>query len=171
MSYFDSFKYIIDKLEEIDYDKIERILKESRYVYLCGNGGSSSNASHLAQDLQKMCGIKTLCLSDNTSLITAISNDINYDSVFSEQLRLFGEEGDTLIIFSGSGNSSNLLKAIDIALDKKMKIIVFVGMDGGWVKKLYENKVEYLIHIDTDMQHTEDWHLIVGHMICRKIEK
>ena len=163
--YIEELHKVIDQIKQDDIDDVLHILKFSEKIFICGNGGSSSTASHLAQDLNKMCGIHTICLSDNIPMITALSNDESYDDIFMRQLQMMATPNDTLIVLSGSGNSKNIIKAIEYANSIDIMTIALIGMDGGKIKK--DNKVDKIIHITGDMQHSEDWHLIVGHILCQ----
>lgn len=131
-------------------------------IYICGNGGSSCTAQHMAEDFKLLCGLDAHCLSDSIGCVTAIANDVNYESIFSLQLREFATHRDTLIVISGSGNSMNIVRAIEMAQKLGMWIIAIVGLNGGKVKKM---KVNDLFHIKTDMQHFEDFSLILGHIL------
>ena len=146
--------------------------KEEGTLFTCGNGGSSATASHLAQDFQKMCKIKTYCLTDSTPLVTAWSNDDDYSSIFVHQLSSLSKPGDVLMVLSGCGNSPNVVRAVLWALENNVKVIAFIGKTGGDVKEIYkrlqEKKLEsdmILLYVKTDMQHSEDLHLITGHIL------
>ena len=167
----DYINRLVVDLESVEnlYTELYRIVnllydKKSNTIFLCGNGGSSSTASHLANDLLKMCNMKSICLSDNVPLVTAISNDIDYKNIFSYQLDKLAKKGDILWVFSGSGNSKNIIEAIYKAQEIGMKIISFIGCNGGIIHKM---KLPYTIYLSTDMQHIEDLHLILGHAITR----
>jgi len=154
------FKYIDGELLE---QLSELLIRTHGRIFLCGNGGSSCTAQHISEDLALMCGLDTQCLTDNTGYITALANDISYDDIFSEQLKRMGSEKDILIVISGSGNSKNIIKAVDTAKKIGMFIIAIVGTDGGKLKK---KNINDIIHIKTDMQHFEDCSLIIGHMLA-----
>ena len=108
-----------------------------RTVFSCGNGGSASNASHLAQDLSKgtlvegVSPLRTICLCDNVSALTAWANDSGYEYVFSEPLRALGQPGDVLVAISGSGNSENVLRAVRTAHGLQMRTWGVCGFGGG----------------------------------------
>ncbi len=115
-----------------------RCWKQGRTVFTCGNGGSAANASHLAQDLNKGTNpdgigarMRTICLCDSVPKLTAWSNDVSYEAVFSAQLVDLGQQGDLLIAISGSGNSRNVLNAVDVAHDLEMRTWGVTGFDGG----------------------------------------
>ena len=151
--------------------------KNGNTLFFCGNGGSSSTASHLAQDFQKMCGIKTYCLSDSTPLVTAWSNDNCFSCIFEKQLEALLKPNDVLMVFSGSGNSKNIVHAVFYTLQNGAKVIALIGETGGKIKEIYEKLKDEssfdftLLHIKSDMQHAEDWHLITGHLLLRLLEK
>ena len=146
------------------------IIKNSNAIYVCGNGGSASTASHFANDLQKICGKRAFCLTDNTPVITAFSNDSSYDYIFEYQLQTLASKGDTLIVISGSGDSENIYQAVIEALWKEMNIIAFIGMNGGKLMKHFTEGINY-INIESDMLHSEDWHLTLCHLITHLIKE
>lgn len=139
-------------------------------IYFCGNGGSAGNAIHLANDFiygagkLNGVGLKVESLSANTAVITCLANDIGYDKIYSEQIKVKGESGDILIALSGSGNSSNIIEALSVANDKNMKTFAILGFDGGECKKIASFPIHFEIY---DMQIAEDLQLIIGHM-CMK---
>lgn len=139
-------------------------------VYLCGNGGSAGNAIHIANDwlygagAKHGGGLRVEALSANPAVLTCLGNDVGYDHIFSEQIRVKGEIGDVLIVLSGSGNSPNVVKALEVGNSIGMNTFAILGFSGGICKKI----AQYPIHIPVnDMQIAEDMQLIVGH-ICMK---
>ena len=118
-------------INEEDVKKAARIIGQARIVFTAGNGGSSALASHLVNDLAKISKIKSICLSDNTSLLTAWANDESYDQVFARQFQNLAEPGDVLIVISSSGRSKNILRVVESAQKKGLKVIGMVGFDGG----------------------------------------
>jgi D-sedoheptulose 7-phosphate isomerase len=141
--------------------------KGGRNIYLCGNGGSAGNAIHLANDLlygvgiHEGIGMRVEALSANPAVLTCLANDIGYDRIYSEQIRVKGNPGDVLIVFSGSGNSANVVKAIEMGNSLGMKTFAVLGFSGGKCKEL----AQHPIHFDIDdMQIAEDLQLVVGHM-------
>jgi len=171
LRYLDETKRNIDELKFKNkkiYD-ICNVLRNSDKVFLCGNGGSSSCASHISNDFQKMCKLKSICLTDSSSLITAWSNDDIYDDIFVKQLEILSDSAhDVIMLISGSGNSLNLIKAAEWGIKNERRVVAILGGDGGKIKKMEEKGV-LCLHIDADMQHSEDFHMIVGHMIARMI--
>ncbi len=141
---------------------------ERKTVFLAGNGGSASTASHMANDLLKTIaktggkGIKALCLSDNIPVFTAIANDESYDRVFSSQLEVLAGPGDILLLISGSGNSKNLLEAATTAKKLGLKMIGFLGMNGGSLKPLVD--ISIIVPSD-DYGPIEDMHMILNHLL------
>ncbi len=143
-----------------------------RTIFVMGNGGSAATASHWACDLNKGCfshnrkRLRILCLNDNMPTILAYANDISYEDVFVEQLKNFFAPGDVVIGISGSGNSKNVLKAIEYANRNRGVTIGLCGFDGG---KLYHMvHVPLLISIH-DMQKVEDAHTIITHMTMQRL--
>ena len=139
-------------------------------VYLCGNGGSAANAMHIANDLLygvgkgKVPGVRVTALTADIGIVTCLANDVGYESIFSKQLEVQASAGDVLIALSGSGNSPNILKALQIAKELKMKTFAILGYSGGKALALADTAVHFPIH---DMQIAEDMQLMVGHMIMQ----
>lgn len=147
--------------------KIADLLMKSKgkRIFTCGNGGSSAAASHMVNDLLICSNLNVTCLSDNTSTITAIANDLEYQFIFSEQLKRLAKEGDILIVFSGSGNSPNILNALEVAGYKKMRIIACVGTNGGKVISDYKKNLDFLVHIPIPMSNYEDASVVFIHVL------
>ena len=151
--------------------QIHKLKKNNKKLYICGNGGSAANAIHIANDFiftksskKKMINVEAL--TANNAIITCISNDVGYKYIFSKQLENKATKSDMLLILSGSGNSENLIEAIKIAKQKKMEIVAILGFDGGKCKKLLKN----IIHINVnDMQISEDFQLVIGHIILKSL--
>ncbi|OGB98529.1 hypothetical protein A2V82_02350 [candidate division KSB1 bacterium RBG_16_48_16] len=122
--------------------ELERVFYENATIFLIGNGGSASTASHIANDLMLGAareggrGFKAISLCDNAAVTMAIANDTNYDQIFSRQLKVLARHGDALLSISGSGNSPNLIKAVRTANELDMITIGFLGMDGGKLLKM-----------------------------------
>ncbi len=140
-----------------------------RTIFVCGNGGSASTASHFACDMikgasfQRASRFRILALTDSMPTITAYSNDVSYDSVFVEQLRNFAQPGDVVIAISGSGNSPNVIQAIEYANSAGCHTIGLTGRDGGKLGTLAQLR----LHVDAaHMGRIEDGHLVICHMLC-----
>ncbi|HNZ37081.1 MAG TPA: D-sedoheptulose 7-phosphate isomerase [Candidatus Marinimicrobia bacterium] len=141
-------------------------------VLLCGNGGSAADAQHLAAELisrlkLERAAIPALALTTNTSLLTAIGNDYKYDLVFVRQVEAFGRAGDVLIAISTSGESENVIKAVEFSRVQGIKSIALTGAKGG---RLAE-KVDLAIKIPSDnVQRIQECHITIGHILCELIE-
>lgn len=144
-------------------EKLEWVRKEGKKLFLMGNGGSASLASHLICDFNKFRRIKAIALTDSMSLITAWSNDDEYSVVFQEQLRTLAEKDDVVIGISGSGNSPNIIKGIEFAQQIGCFTIGFAGFDGGKLARVAD---ECIVVEMNNMQHSEDMHTLLGHMIA-----
>ncbi|MCS6982490.1 MAG: SIS domain-containing protein [Flavobacteriales bacterium] len=157
----------INILESIKKEFLACYEREGTF-YIFGNGGSGSTASHIAGDFVKgaSSGLKKrfrfVCLNDNVPAVMAIANDHSYEDIFLEQLKNFLRKGDLVIGISGSGNSMNVLKAIEYAKIQKVKTVGFCGYKGGKLKEL----ADICFHVEVmDMEITEDIHLMAFHSI------
>ena len=150
-------------------DLLEAAYRECRSVFVIGNGGSAANASHFAQDLSKGAlpsprskRFRVLSLTDNTAFMTAVSNDMGYEHVFDFQLRQFAEAGDVLVAISGSGNSPNILKAVEFAHEAGMQVVSVTGFDGGRLRPLGDIQ----LHVPCDdMCQSEAVHAVLFHLV------
>ena len=165
-----------DALETVDLDAVGRaikILREARdnrrQIFTCGNGGSASTASHFVTDMVKGASFdrnsrfRIMALTDSLATITAYSNDVGYDCVFAEQLKNFAQPGDVLLAISGSGNSPNVICAVDYANSIGCTTIGLTGRDGGQLASRAHLEIRVR---ESHMGRIEDSHLIVCHMIC-----
>jgi len=147
--------------------------KSGNRVYFCGNGGSAADAQHLAAEFSGRFYVdrKALpaeALHCNTSYLTAVANDYSYDAVYSRIIDGIGQEGDILIGLSTSGNSGNIIKAFEIAREKKMITVGLTGTTGGKMK----NVSDHLINIpSTDTPRIQESHIMAGHIICQLVEE
>ncbi len=145
-----------------------RAYRNDKQVFTVGNGGSSSTASHMAADLAKntigtnMKRFHITSLSDNASIVTALANDVGYDSVFSEQLVNMIAAGDVLVVISASGNSPNILKAIRCARLQSAEVVGLLGSDGGEALALVDIPI---VVSSKDYGIIEDVHLAINHML------
>jgi D-sedoheptulose 7-phosphate isomerase len=147
---------------------------DKRRVFLCGNGGSAANAIHLANDFNyginknNGIGLPVEALTANSSVLTCLANDEGYDMIFSQQLKVKANPNDVLIVFSGSGESQNVINALEIGNNIGMKTFAVLGFSGGKCKMI----AQYPIHFEVnDMQISEDLQLIVGHMCMQWLEE
>lgn len=136
-------------------------------VFLAGNGGSAGNAAHLANDFlygiakDGSIGLRVEALSANASVLTCLANDLSYSEVFAQQVRVKGQAGDILIVLSGSGNSPNVVRALEVAHEKGMSTFAILGYSGGRCRELAQVPIHFAVD---DMQVAEDLQLIVGHL-------
>jgi D-sedoheptulose 7-phosphate isomerase len=150
------------------------VWREGRTVFTCGNGGSASNASHLAQDLSKgtrlpgVLPLRTISLCDNVSALTAWANDQSYAAIFAEQIHTLGQAGDLLIAISGSGNSQNILVAVSMARALGLRTWGVTGFDGG---KLLD-RADRCVHVPCDdMGQVEAVHAILFHWLVDEVKE
>lgn len=155
-------------------DLIEQTFLQNKKIITCGNGGSASTASHYITDWNKMVNIATgkkfrgISLCDNVGLVTAFGNDLSYEDIFSGQLDSIMDDGDLLVAISGSGNSSNVVKAAKKAKELNGKVLGVIGYDGGILRPLCDHSV----WVESfDMQLCEDIHLMFGHMVMKSLCK
>lgn len=148
-------------------------LKNGGKVLFCGNGGSAADAQHLAAELSGRFyydrpPLNSEALHVNTSFLTAVGNDYSFDVVYSRMLEASGRKGDVLIAISTSGNSANILNAIDKAKLLGMTVIGFTGQEGGKMK----NVCDILLNVPSkDTPRIQESHIMIGHIICELIEK
>lgn len=174
--YFASLQTVLDQidLKLIDQmtDAIWQNYERGGTLYIFGNGGSAALASHLACDFGKgtvAAGrprFRTVSLSDNVPLMTALANDLAYEDIFSEQLADLAKKGDTVLAISGSGNSPNVVKGLEMARKLGLQTLGVSGYAGGRVKPLSDL---CLVVPSDNMQHIEDLHLAATHAIFRAI--
>jgi len=170
-------KFLKDKnnflmIEEI-IQEIENAFKKGKKILLCGNGGSAADAQHIAAELSgkfylNRSPLFAEALHVNTSFITAVANDFSYNEVFARAVKAMGREGDILIGISTSGNSLNVIKALKVARKIKIITIGLTGQNGGKMK----NICKYLIKVPSvDTPRIQEFHILIGHIICDIIEK
>lgn len=168
-----------EMIQSIDVLQVEQIVQEflnvyqeGGCVYIFGNGGSGMTASHMTGDFVKGVSygldkkFKMICLNDNYTAMTAFANDVSYDLVFSEPLKNFLQPQDVVVALSGSGNSRNVILAVEYAKSIGAKVIGLSGYSGGKLKELSDIS----IHIPIDsMEVTEDLHMSILHMVKNRI--
>jgi D-sedoheptulose 7-phosphate isomerase len=168
-------KSTLEALECIDLEKVNQAIEwfreardQGRGIFVCGNGGSASTASHFACDMVKGASygrpkrFRILALTDSLPTLTAYSNDSGYDVVFAEQLRNFAAPGDLFMAISGSGNSPNVLRAIEYANSVGCRTIALTGRDGGKLGPLAQLNIQVEV---PHMGRIEDAHMVICHMI------
>ena len=179
MSYTTGIKNYIDEeisiLESLNLEEIDNVMhlleaarNDGRRIYICGNGGSATTASHYVGDFNKGISYNQdikydiECLSDNVPMMMAIANDIGYEDVFVVPLKNKLRSGDIVIGISGSGNSENVVRAIEYANNHGGQTIGIVGYDGGKVKELAQHSIHVKIN---NMQIVEDVHMMLDHVM------
>lgn len=173
-AYFQRLKSAIDRLSLADINQVMSILEQARdagkMIFIMGNGGSAATASHYVCDFNKGVSLnqekkyKFLCLNDNIPSLMAYANDLTYEDIFVKALSTYFQSGDVVIGISGSGNSINVLRAIEYANQHGGITVGLSGYDGGKLKKM----AQYNIHIPMDdMQITEDLHMVLDHCMMK----
>jgi len=153
-------------------DLVRQAFDAGKQIITCGNGGSAYAASHYITDWNKMVTLATgrklrgISLCDNIGIVTAFANDVSYDEVFAGQLKSILDAGDLLIAVSGSGNSKNVVKAVEYANQAGAHTLAVVGYDGGTLRKIAKHHVWVP---SFDMQLCEDVHLMFGHMVMKAL--
>ena len=176
----DYFANEIELMRQLDLGRVEKIIAaleharaEGQRVFVFGNGGSAATASHFACDLGKgtiqpnLPRFKVLCLNDNVPTLTAYANDTGYENIFSEPLITHSQRGDTAIAFSASGNSPNVVKAMQAARTRGLVTIGLTGFDGGKLQNLVD------LHVNVPSKSygiVEDLHLAICHAVCEMLK-
>jgi D-sedoheptulose 7-phosphate isomerase len=177
MSYPKQYKAaLLEAIERIDMSRVEQAIEwfreardSSRHIFVCGNGGSASTASHFTCDIVKGASynrdtrFRIMALGDSLATLTAYSNDVGYDCVFVEQLKNFVQAGDLVMCISGSGNSPNVVRAMEYANSIGCKTIALTGRDGGQLGPLAQLNIQVAV---PHMGRIEDAHMVVCHMIA-----
>jgi len=155
-------------------DALQRCWQENRQVFLCGNGGSAANAIHLANDLlygvdkKAGRGLRVTALPANAAVLTCLANDIAYEDIFAQQLTVLANPGDVLLVFSGSGNSPNIVKALTRARELGLTSFAVLGFTGGRAVELADHPIYFPVH---DMQVAEDLQIMIGHMVMQHLSQ
>jgi D-sedoheptulose 7-phosphate isomerase len=162
---------LLDKINKISIT-ISNCFKNGGKVLFCGNGGSAADAQHLAAEFSGRFykdrePLFSESLSVNTSYLTAVANDYSYDEVYSRLVRAMGKPGDILVAISTSGNSKNIIKAVDSANNLGMITIGLTGLKGGELNKI----CSYNINVPSeDTPRIQESHIMIGHIICELVE-
>lgn len=175
--YFIYLKKVLDGIKPAAIDALEHELEEARVrgntIFVAGNGGSAATASTMANDIgfdiikktRATKPFKVFALTDNNSVMTAIANDVGYENIFLNQLRIHYQPGDKLIAISAGGNSQNVVNAAALVKSKGGRIIGLLGFDGGKLK----NMCDLVVHVPTEKGEygpVEDAHLILNHVLA-----
>lgn len=172
--YFDSLTNIFKIISEDQFktfiNLFQSTLDNNSQIFLFGNGGSASTCSHITCDLNKGVTLKNgkkfkiICLNDNIPSMMAYANDMSYEDIFAQQLKNYLNKNDLVIGVSGSGNSKNVIKAIEYANEQNAETCALTGFDGGKIKNVAKNIL--LVPVN-DMQKIEDIHIIIFHCIMK----
>lgn len=175
-NYLDRLKKVLDAFDGGAFaemvDAVLEAYSRDAHIFIMGNGGSGSTASHLACDINKGCCIdltkkfKMICLNDNMPTMLALANDLSYEAVFEEQLKNFFNPGDLVIGISGSGNSENVLRAVGYAAAHGGKTAGWCGFGGGRLAAMVDLAFVVQSH---DMQQVEDAHMVMAHMLMQAV--
>jgi D-sedoheptulose 7-phosphate isomerase len=168
-------QYLVSILSAIEGDAFNDyiqllldVAKAGKTIYIIGNGGSAATASHYANDISfgvksLSCGLKAISLTDNNAVLTALGNDYGYEHIFSKQLEKIMVEGDILIAISASGNSGNIVKALELVKSIGNKVVGISGFDGGYLAE--HSDVSLLVNSNKgEYGPVEDAHSIIGHI-------
>ena len=153
--------------------RLAGVLERGRTVYWCGNGGSASDSQHLAAELvgryrEDRQPLRSVALNTDTSVLTCIGNDFGFDEVFSRQVKALGRPGDVLVVISTSGNSPNILSAIEAAGSLEMATVGLLGRDGGLAMSMVDEAI--VIPSDSTAR-IQECHILIGHILCELIEE
>jgi D-sedoheptulose 7-phosphate isomerase len=177
MSYPNQYKAaLLEAIDCIDTTRVEQAIEwfreardGSKHIFVCGNGGSASTASHFTCDIVKGAShnrdtrFRIMSLADSLPTLTAYSNDVSYECVFVEQLKNFAQPGDLVMCISGSGNSPNVVRAVEYANSIGCRTIALTGRDGGKLGPLAQLNIQVAV---PHMGRIEDAHMVVCHMIA-----
>jgi D-sedoheptulose 7-phosphate isomerase len=151
---------------------IAQAFEKGNKVFFFGNGGSAADAQHLAAEfvnryLMERPPLPAIALTTDTSILTSVSNDFAFNEIFSKQLKALGKKGDIAVGLSTSGNSPNVIKAIETAKEMGMKTVAFTGMDGG---KLAKKADITLLVSSSSTPRIQEAHILIGHILCEMVE-
>ena len=168
---FEDFKIKNTIIKSVDI--VVKAIKRGNKLYFCGNGGSAADAQHLAAEFTGKFNIDRRALPAealhcNTSYITAVANDYSYEDIYSRILEGVSKPGDILIGLSTSGNSKNIIKALQVAKTNKLHTISFTGKDGGLMREYSD----YILDIPSkNTPRIQECHILIGHIICQMVEE
>ena len=151
---------------------IANAFNEGKKLILFGNGGSSTDASHIAAEFinrfkRERPGLPAIALNTDMAVITSIANDYDFSEIFAKQLKALAEEGDVVLAISTSGNSPNIMKAMDVARKKKLTTIAFTGLKG----EKFASRATFAFIVPSDnTPRIQETHITIGHVICQIVE-
>lgn len=176
--YVGGLTQVLNQIDGTAFDAIVEALRDAHdrdaMIFICGNGGSAATASHMVNDLVKAPAdasgcrpFRAISLTDCVPLMTALANDVDYSQAMARQLFALGRPGDLLVAISGSGNSPNVIEAVNVAREKGMKVIGLSGYQGGKLGPLSDIHLNVPCHC---IAQVEDAHLIVEHAVVEKLK-
>ena len=150
-------------------------LSNGNKIMACGNGGSAADCQHFAAELvgrfeRERFPLPAMALTTDTSILTAVGNDYSYKEIFSKQVQAFGQAGDILLAISTSGNSANVLAAVEAALEREMRIVLLTGKDGGEIARMLTDADVNICVPHTRTARIQEVHLVTIHCICDGID-
>jgi len=178
-----AFEESISVKEKFARENVESIVEAAKLIaeaftdgkklILFGNGGSATDASHIAAEFvnrfkRERPGLPAIALNTDMAVITSIANDYDFSEIFARQLKSLSEEGDVVLAISTSGNSGNVLKAVDVAKRRKLRIIIFTGAKG----EKFASKAEYSFVVPSEnTPRIQETHITLGHVLCQMVEE
>jgi D-sedoheptulose 7-phosphate isomerase len=181
----DAFRQHLDTVQSLSSDLVPVITRAAnvclaalladKKILSCGNGGSAADAQHFSSELLNRFelerpGLPAVALTTDSSTLTSIANDYHYDEIFSKQVRALGQPGDILLAISTSGNSTNVIRAVEAAHERDMTVVTLNGRDGGEISRiLNENDVDILVRGPSTAR-VQEMHIIVIHCLCDLID-
>lgn len=170
----DSMEHLPESIEFAAQKIVAALLNDNK-VLCCGNGGSAGDAQHFSSEMlnrfeRERPALPAIALTTDTSTITSIANDYHFDDVFAKQLRALGQSGDILLVYTTSGNSGNIVKAIGVAHEKAMNVIALTGKEGGAVASLL-NEEDIEVRVPSlSTARIQEVHLLISHCLCDLID-
>tara|TARA_R110002111_G_scaffold77914_10_gene123658 strand:+ start:184 stop:786 length:603 start_codon:yes stop_codon:yes gene_type:complete len=172
----DALESLPNSIELAGQAIVQSLLNNGK-VLTCGNGGSAGDAQHFSSEMlnrfeRERPSLPAIALSTDTSTLTSIANDYSYDEVFSKQIRALGQAGDILLAYTTSGNSKNIVSAINAAHDREMLVIVITGKDGGTIAAndlLQDSDIELRVPSNSTAR-IQEVHLLITHCLCDLID-
>lgn len=177
-SYISTIKSSLDsiKMDELELflEKVKEVHENDRRIFFIGNGGSALNAIHFSMGLSYISKkwstpIRSYALCENSSLMSSLSNDYSFDEVFLKQIQVHGQKGDLLVVLSSSGNSKNLINAVNFANSMEMGTYGLLGTNGGELLSLCKNNI-LVSSTEKDAGYAEDIHMVIGHIVTTFLE-
>ena len=167
-----SARLLVPKIEKV-VNVVVLAYKKGKKVFFCGNGGSAADSQHLAAELvgrfkRERRGLPAISLTTDTSILTAVTNDYWYDFLFARQLEALGQKGDVLFGLSTSGNSINIVRAVEFAKSMGITTVGFLGGDGGKLKDLVDIP---LVVPASSSDRVQETHITIGHIVCDLVEE